>query len=454
MSVNQLTQSTQVETRTKLTLFALTWPIFIEIFLHMLMGNVNTMMLGQYSDEAAAAVGVVTQVVGIVIVIFGFVSTGTSILVSQYLGAGRAEEAAVAGKTALVMNLWFGIAISLVMLLLADHLLRLLNLQAGLMEIGLLYMNWVGAFLFLEALKMTMSAIARAHGHTKGVMLVTIVMNVLNVLGCWLVLKQPFGLPVYGVEGVAVSIIGSRVFGVIAVWFILRRKVGLRVQLREVWRLPLKYVRPLLQIGVPSAGEHLAYHSSQMMMTYFVALVSTIALSTKIYVQSVGLFLFLFSAAIGMGTQILVGHDVGAGDTEGAYRRCLRSLKIAMMFSLGMSLLFAMSAPYLFDLFTDNQQIIQLAGTVMALAILLEPGRCLNLVIINSLKAAGDTRFPVLIGVVSMWGISVPFAWYLGVHLEYGLIGVFIALIVDEWLRGLIMLWRWRSRVWERMSFV
>jgi Na+-driven multidrug efflux pump len=53
-----------------------------------------------------------------------------------------------------------------------------------------------------------------------------------------------------------------------------------------------------------------------------------------------------------------------------------------------------------------------------------------------------------------MWGISVPLAWYLGIYMDYGLIGIYIAFIVDEWLRGLIMFWRWRSRVWEQMSFV
>jgi Na+-driven multidrug efflux pump len=57
-------------------------------------------------------------------------------------------------------------------------------------------------------------------------------------------------------------------------------------------------------------------------------------------------------------------------------------------------------------------------------------------------------------GVISMWGISVPLAWYLGIYMDYGLIGIYIAFIVDEWLRGLIMFWRWRSRVWEQMSFV
>jgi putative MATE family efflux protein len=438
----------------KMTLFALTWPIFIEIFLHMLMGNVNTMMLGNYSDDAVAAVGVTTQVLGILIVIFGFVATGTSILVAQYLGAGQADDAKRSGLTAIIMNTLFGVAISLLLVASGGRLLEWLDLEPRLMSEALLYMNVVGGFLFIEAIMMTVSAILRAHGFTKWVMYVTVGMNAANLIGCWLVLYQPFGMPVLGVSGVAAVIVISRFLGLLGVLAVLHLRVRLTAHLQDIRTLAKKYVGPLLKIGIPSAGEHLSYHSSQLLITFFVTLIGTMALTTKVYVQNVGLFLFLFSAAIGMGTQILVGHMVGAGDMETAYRRCLRSLKMAISISLAVSVVIALSAPALFPLFTNNKEIIALASAVMLWGIVLEPGRCFNLVIINSLRAAGDTRFPVLMGILSMWGVSVPLAWWLGVHLEMGLIGVYLSFIVDEWLRGLIMLWRWRSRVWQTMSFV
>jgi putative MATE family efflux protein len=443
-----------MENKAKMTLFALTWPIFIEIFLHMLMGNVNTLMLGKYSDDAVAAIGVATQVIGILIVIFGFVATGTSILVSQYLGAEQPGDAHLAGQTAITLNTVFGILISVLLVWFAEPLLRVLKLEADLMHYGLLYIQVVGIFLFLEAMMMTMSAIARAHGYTKSVMYVTLAMNVLNVFGCWLALYEPFGLPNYGVAGVAYAVVISRVLGVVGVILILRWHVRLKFALIGFFKLSKKFVLQLFAIGLPSAGEHMAYHTSQLMITYFITLLGTMALTTKVYVSNVGLFLFLFSAAIAMGTQILVGHLVGAKKWEEAYQRAFKSLRLAIVISVGVSLLFALMAPVIFSFFTKNDSVVQLASTIMLWGILLEPGRCFNLVIINSLKAAGDTKFPVLMGVISMWGISVPLAWYLGVYLDFGLVGIFWAFIVDEWLRGLIMIWRWRSRVWQRMSFV
>ncbi len=74
--------------------------------------------------------------------------------------------------------------------------------------------------------------------------------------------------------------------------------------------------------------------------------------------------------------------------------------------------------------------------------------------IINSLRAAGDVKFPVYMGVISMWGVSVTLSYILGIHFGLGLVGVWIAFAVDEWFRGILMFWRWKSRAWENMSFV
>jgi Na+-driven multidrug efflux pump len=119
-----------------------------------------------------------------------------------------------------------------------------------------------------------------------------------------------------------------------------------------------------------------------------------------------------------------------------------------------MAMIAAIFSHQLLSIFTDNKHIIQTGSILLICTILLEPGRAFNLIVISSLRAAGDVRFPVMMGIISMWGISIPIAFVLGIHFHLGLIGVWIGFIADEWLRGLFMLWRWRSRKWESASFV
>ena len=95
-----------------------------------------------------------------------------------------------------------------------------------------------------------------------------------------------------------------------------------------------------------------------------------------------------------------------------------------------------------------------MAASVFPVAIVFEPGRNLNTIIIPVLKGAGDVRFPIYVGISSMWGVSVVGAWLLGVRLGLGLIGVWVAMATDEWLRGVLMLLRWRSGAWRRMTLL
>lgn len=442
------------ENKKKLSLYTLTWPIFIEILLHMLMGNADTLLLSQYSDDSVAAVGVANQIMSIVIVMFGFVAAGAAIVISQYLGAEQDKKASEVTRVALGLNLLFSVFISLILFLFTEPLLYAMNLPDGLMEFASPYLMIVGFFSFIQGMIMTIGAVLRCHSYTKDVMYTTIGMNVLNIIGNFLFIFGPFGIPVLGVTGVAISTVISRTIGLIVLYYIFLKRTRQTIIFKSLFTFTRKYVNELLRIGIPSAGEHLSYNSSQIMITYFIAMLGTEALTTKVYTQNIVMFVLIFSLAIGQGNQIIVGRLTGAKSFDDAYTSCLRHCKIALFISISMAIIFAIFSKNLFSIFTENQEIIQLGSTIILINILLEPGRTLNLVLANSLRAAGDVKFPVYIGILLMWGFCVPLGYLLAITFNLGLIGIWIALTADEWLRGLIMLKRWRSKKWQNMSFV
>jgi putative MATE family efflux protein len=438
----------------KLTLFALTWPIFIEISLRMLMGNADTFMLSHFSDNAVAAVGVANQLVSVVLVMYGFVGMGTGIVVSQFLGAKQREKSSEVVVVALGLNLVFGLLLSAALFLFGVPLLHAMDIPPQLMEYAMQFLRIVGGLSFLEAVSMTSAVAVRTHGYTKDAMYVTLGMNILNIIGDYLFLYGPFGIPVLGVTGVALSTTFSRLLGLIVMFTILRKRVEGGLPFRCLLNMPKDAVRSILRIGIPAAGEVLSYNASQIVITYFIAALGAEALTTKVYAQNIMSFVYLFSLSVAQATQILVGHLVGDGQREAAYRACLRSLKLSLVAAVVMAGVFSLFRVHLLRFFTDNPSIIALGSTLILMTVIMEPGRTFNLVIISSLRAAGDAKFPVYMGILSMWGIAVTLAYLLGIHFGLGLIGVWIAFTTDEWFRGLFMLWRWRSRKWERMSFV
>ncbi|WP_280769319.1 MATE family efflux transporter [Salipaludibacillus daqingensis] len=439
----------------KLTLFALTWPIFIEILLHMLMGNADTLMLSQYDDNSVAAVGVSNQIMSVIIVMFGFVATGTTILIAQNLGANKPRRASQIAVVSICANILFGFGLSILLFFFGEQILTAMNLPEELMSTALIYLRIVGGFAFVQALIMTLSAIVKSHGFTKDAMYVTLGMNVLNVIGNYIFIFGAFGAPSLGATGVAMSTAFSRGVGTVILFIVLYKRVKGDLPWSYLTKkFPKREVQDLLRIGIPSAGEHLSYNTSQMVITYFIATMGTAALTTRVYTLNIMMFAFLFSIAIGQGTQILVGHLIGEKRHEEAYKRCLRSLWIGMSVSTFAAFMFALFRQQILTIFTDNPEIIQLGSILLILTVILEPGRAFNLIVINSLRAAGDVRYPVYIGILSMWGVSVTVSYAAGIWLGLGLVGIWIALILDEWLRGLLMLRRWKTRKWEKMSFV
>lgn len=444
----------QIPSWKKLSLFAVTWPILIDSVLRMMLGTVDVFMLSRISDKVTGAVGLANEIIYFCILMFGFVGIGTSVAVSQYIGAGREKEASRIAALAISMNLIFGILVSILLVFFGEPLLVLMKLDPEQIGIASHYLKIIGGFIWIEALSYALSSVIRASGQTKSVMFVTLGVNLIHVTGNYLLIFGNFGFPEWGVTGAAVSTVVSRLLGVFVLFILLYRKTSARIRIKDYVNWNGSYVKQILSVGLPAAGEHLSWQSQYLMIISFVNIIGITALNTHVYVMNVSNYFMALGMAIGIGTEIIVGQMVGAGEMKEAYRRLIKSVRISFVLTIAIVGTAVIFRRELIGMFTEDPAIITLGATIFLLSIVLEPGRTFNTVVINSLRAAGDARFPVLMGVISMWGVSVPLAYLLGVHLGYGLIGIWIAFVVDEWLRGTIMLLRWRSRAWEKKALV
>ena len=430
------------------TLLGIAWPIFVEQSLRILIGTVDTFMVSHVSDGAVAALGVSHRLIMTALICFNFIGIGTSVVITHHLGAGDRRGATGIAGTAMGVNLWLGLIVSALVLVLTGPILRLMQLPGNLMGYAAPFLAIMGGTLFLEAINISICAILRAHGHTREVMFVTVGQNLVNILGNALVLFGWFGLPKFGVTGVACASAVSRVLATVALLWLLHRQLGLGLRWRNLFELPLDRLRRILRIGLPAAGENLSYWLALLLVTSFIARLGSASLSVMAYAQQVQALVILFSLSLGLGTEIVVGRLIGAGDFEGAYRQVISSLKLSFGLCAGGMTLIALFAPQLIGLFSPDPDVIRGGALLLRLSFLLEMGRVFNVVVINSLRATGDVRFPVQIGAIFMWLVWVPTAWWMGLHLGWGLVGIWISMTLDEWIRGVLMYYRWVKRQW------
>lgn len=445
-----MSQTAAKEPKQQLNLFSLTWPLFLENMLRMLLGNVNTMMLGRLSDQAVSAVGVSSQIVNLAMTLFSVISTGTAILVSQYLGAGQREKAAQSAFTALLLNAAFGVIASIVLCSCAVPLLQMMNLPDDLWPYAIPYLRIVGAAAIIQALASTCSALIRTYGYTKFSLYIAFLVNILNVIGGWLVVFRPFGLPSFGVQGIAVARTVSELAGLCCSLLFLRSCLaGWGVQLPG-----LQDVKKILTIGAPAAAEGLSYSVTQTLITSMIATLGSLALTTCIYVNNIVFYVYLLSMSMGSATQILAGRLAGLREPDSAHKLCMKNLRLAVCANCGMSILFMLLRMPLLRLYTSDPQILRVGSILLMLDLLIESGRAFNHIIPSALRGVGDVRTPVIIIICSMWVIGIPSCWLMGLQLGWGLVGVWLSMALEEWLRGLLMFFRWKSHKWEKMLLI
>jgi putative MATE family efflux protein len=429
---------------------ALAWPIFVEQGLRILIGTVDTFMVSHISDGAVAALGVAHQVVYISIILFNFIGIGSSVVITHHLGANDRTGADRISRAAIGVNSWLGLCVSVGVAVSAEPLLRLMQLPAALLGYAVPFLTLMGGTLFLEAQNIAMAATLRAHAHTRPVMLTTGLQNVVNVALNAVFLFGLFGLPKLGVPGVAVSGVISRLVCLVILRQQVLKATGIRLLPADYFRLQLSPLRRILRIGLPAAGENLSYFMALVTTTTFASRMGESSIAALAYSRQITMWVLLFAISIGLGTEILVGHMVGAGDMERAYRELIANLKKGLACALGVSTLMALAAPFLLRQFTSDPEVLEGAVRLQQLGILLETGRVFNVLTVNGLRATGDARFPLLMGAFSVWGLWVPLAWWLGLHAGWGLSGLCVAMICDEWLRGLINYTRWKRRSWVK----
>ena len=440
--------SHKLEMNNKRLVFMLTWPIFIELVLQMLVGNVDQMMMSRYSENAVAAIGNVNTIMNFVTITFSIVTMAITIMVTQYLGSKNRDKVSEIYSVGMFTNLTFSLIISAGLFFGSDMMFNALKMPPELRTDAKIYLNIVGGLVFLQALFMSFSAIFRSNGLMKQGMYVSVIMNVLNIIGNALL------LPSMGIAGIAISSVFSRLIGVILIYRIFVRNIEGDIRLKYLRPFPKQTFKQLLGIGLPAGGESVAYNVSQMVILTCVNVLGTAVITARVYANMIAWLSYLYSSAIGQANQIIVGHLVGAREDDAAYERSLKTLRPTLIITLIVSVTVYLFSDQIFGLFTQNQEILSLLKIITFIEIFLELGRAVNIVIIRGMQAAGDTQYPVYISILSMWGVATLLSYVFGVVLGWGLPGIWLAMALDEGLRAVIFYIRWKRGRWRGKAVI
>ncbi|WP_438347893.1 MATE family efflux transporter [Paenibacillus sp. FA6] len=428
------------------SLYNLAWPIMLEMSLQFMIGTVDTIMVSKISDEAVAAVGICNQFFAALFVLFAMISGGSGILVAQKLGSGNELEARKAASLAFSFNVMIGIAVSIVIHFNTDLILALLQVPLEIRPLAQQYLYIVGSGALMMALLQTCSTIIRNTGNTKATMMIAVGMNLIHILLNYLFIFGSFGFPEMGMVGVGISTVLSRSIAVIMLFMILLNSFSSRLTFGEFVKWNKKIVKEIAKIGIPLSLSGGSYSITQLVIASLIGTMGAMELATRSYLSTVESFAFLFGMAIAMAVQIRTAHLYGSGKREEAYSDAWKAVKWGVLLVEVNTLILVICGKYILGWFTSDESIIATGVFLLIVNIVLQPGKMINMTMGNALNAVGQTRYVMTTSIISMWIVSVGLAYLLGIVLEMGLFGVYIAMIADEYLRGVLVALRWKKR--------
>ena len=437
-----------------LSLKKLTVPIFIDLFLHFITLIMNTYMVAKVSIHLVGAMGAGNEVMDLFITIFNFLSVGCSVVVAQALGARNNNLAKRVIHASLTFNTIIGIVSASVIYFFGYEILELLRVPQQLRGDSFGYLHILGIALAFDGIGMVLAAVLRVYNLATAVMLVSLLMNVITLFGNAVALFGWFGLANYGLYGVGLSTLIGRLIGVFVLLWILVSVAKVRIYIKMLFSLPFNILKKILSVGLPSAGENLLWTTQYLVAFSFIASMGEASLNVQTIYFQITLLILLCGASISVANEVIVGHLVGAMKFDEAYTRTFHALRLGLIATLVVVLVAYFAKFEIMQRLNLTPELQKVMLPLFTLSIVLETGRTFNVVIVNALRASGDAKFPLMTGFIFMWGLSLPLGYFLGIHLGYGIVGVWVGFVADEWVRGLVNTWRWRSRKWQSKRLV
>ena len=428
-------------------------PIFIELVLQLLAGNVDKVMV--QSDELATAINQANSVLDLLIVAVSVLASSSLILINQYKGAGLKDNERDVYRLSYYFYLFVGIILSLFLLLTSKPILTLMQVDGTILDQAYLYLMINGGCLFLTAMMISFQNYLRSNDLTKASLIVSFIFNVINIGLNALFL---YAFKMNPILSVALGSVISRGIGVIILYIVYKKKVGISLNIKGLFPIKFKEIKKLVSIGIPAALEAINYSLTQIVILTFINMIGSsfeaTAPTAKTYASLMVCVTYLFVNATTMGMQIVLGRYLGSNEKELAKRLVIKTMFISIIVSTITALIFALLSEPIFSLFTANEEVIKLCKTIMFIDVALEFARAINMVMVRAMQTSGDVMYPTILAIISCWLIATLLSYIFGIVLNMGLAGVWWAMAIDELFRAILFIIRFARGKWIKKNMV
>lgn len=429
-------------------------PLIIEQLLAVTVGLTDTIMVSNIGETAVSAVSLVDTINILLINIFAALGTGGAVVTAQFIGQDSRKEARESAKQLILITGVLSLIIMIICLILNKSLLKLIfgSIDNEVMSNARTYFYVTAMSYPFIALYNSGAGLFRAIGNSKISMMNAAIMNVVNII-LNSVLIYGFGL---GVLGAAIATLIARITTCMIILKMLKsRKNILYIDNYHGFKWNGFYIKKILLIGIPSGLENGMFQLGKILVQSLVATFGTYALAANAVSNNISQMMIIPGSAIGLALVTIVGQCVGAEEYDQAVYYIKRLMKQAYIWMIILCLSAIILSPLLLKMYSLSEESASLATKCILIhglaGMIIWP---IAFTLPNALRAANDAKFTMIVSICSMWTFRYLLSFYLGRTLALGLVGVWLAMIVDWLIRALFFIYRYKSGKWKNRKLL
>ncbi len=425
-------------------------PVVFQGLLTNSLSFIDTLMIGQLGEEAIAAVGLANQMFFLISLLFFGISSGSSIFLSQFWGAGNAKNIKrVIGLS--VTAAFFGASLAAgASFFFPRQLMHIFTYKESVVTYGVTYLKIVAISYIFTAISQVLSTALRVIGHARIPLGVALFSLSLNAIGNYFLIFGVGPFPELGVAGAAIATAVSRLAEVLLLLYITYKKhPALAIRDTSAFHWDKDFLLLVIPTSLPVILNEIFW--SVGMTTYKVAF-SRIGISALAAVnvnESIANLFFVAMMGVSNATLIMIGIKIGEGRTDLARLYAKRFTIIALVVGLGAGSMQAMLAPWFANLFNISEEVRKMAVYCLLVNAILLPIKSINMaVIVGILRAGGDTRFSMFAEMFGVWVVGVPLAFFGVLVLNLNIWQVYLLLGMEELTKLVISMARMLRGKW------
>jgi multidrug resistance protein, MATE family len=428
--------------------WGLGFPIIVGNLSQMMMGLVDTLMIGRVGTVELGAAAFANSVVFLLFVIGIGIAVAVSVQVAQAHGRGDGPAAGEALRHGAVLALAVA---GLLALLLSSGMpiYRMLGQPEAVLEAMPAYLGWLAWSLVPALVGMCFKNFAEAKASPWTVLWITMAGVGLNVFLNWVFIFGNLGSPALGLAGAGMATFLARVATMTGlILYVLREPIF--ASARPVrWGGPIRWgeVKNLLRIGIPMGFQMLVEVGAFVIATILIGILGTIPLAAHQIAINCAAMAFMVPLGLSTAVTIRVGHAIGAGEINRARHITTGALISATAFMSGTALLFLSAGEYLAAAFSPDLAVVTLAAKLLIIAGIFQIGDGIQIISMGALRGLKDVRRPTWLMVLIYWLVALPLGAVLNFATDLGALGMWTGLATGLGFAATVLTWRCYGRL-------